>query len=207
MNRQDFFAKWSSLHGDVEIRGIVKGWLTLSFIFVRPLALARISPHFLTIAGLLFGVLTWRQDSDIWALVFLALSLLSDGLDGSLAIMRNRQSQRGAALDSIVDRITEVFWALTFYRIGGHVEIVFLAWLFASTQEYARARMGGLGLRDVGVVTIAERPVRASLLAIALVAHGLQLTFVGPLAVIWLGMQAWSLLSVMRFAYLRLKKS
>jgi len=205
MDKGIFFQQWSKLHGNVEVTGIVKGWLTISYSVVRPLYLLKIPASAVTISGLLFGVALWRNNSQWFALLFLGLSLLSDGLDGSLAIIGGKESLRGAALDSVVDRVTEVFWALTFYAIGGHVEIVFLAWLMASTQEYARARMGGLGLHDIGVVSISERPVRASLLAIALVAHVLSLNFAQPLAIIWLGMQTWSLLSVMRFAYLRLR--
>ena len=39
----------------------------------------------------------------------------------------------------------------------------------AQTQEYIRARLGGLGVSEIGVVTVSERPVRASFLAVALV--------------------------------------
>ncbi len=205
MNKDIFFQQWSKLHGNVEVTGIVKGWLTISYAVVRPLNLLKVPASAVTISGLVFGVALWRNSSQWFGLLFLALSLLSDGLDGSLAIIGGKESLRGAAIDSVVDRVTEVFWALTFYAIGGHIAIVFLAWLIASTQEYARARMGGLGLHDIGVVSISERPVRASLLAIALVAHLLSLNFAQPLAIIWLGMQTWSLLSVMRFAYLRLR--
>ncbi len=51
-------------------------------------------------------------------------------------------------------------------------------YVIASTQEYARARLGGLGVSDLGVVTPAERPVRASFIFIALVSYALGLELV-----------------------------
>ena len=207
MNRAKFFDRWSSLHGNVEINGIVRGWLTISYAIVKPISLLKISASVVTLSGLGFAVALWLTSQHFWAIGFLALSLLCDGLDGSLAILTGSESLRGAVLDSIVDRLAEVFWALTFFAIGGHIEVVFLAWFMAGVQEYARARMGGVGIREIGVVSIAERPVRASLLAIALVANALSLDFVNQIAIIWLGMQTWSLLSVMRFAYNFTKKA
>ena len=207
MDRANFFQRWSELHGNVKVEGIVRGWLTLSYVMIKPLTFLRISPNLVTIGGLVFSIALWRNNGSWWGVLFLALSLLCDGIDGSLAIARHKESVRGSTLDAIIDRLAEVFWALTFYAIGGHFEIIFLAWLFAFTQEYARARMGGLGIQEVGIVSIAERPVRASLLGIALIANLMFLNFVEPIALIWLGMQAYSLVAVMRYGYLRLKKT
>lgn len=206
MKRNEFFEKWSKLHGNVEISGIVHGWLAISYVIVKPLSLLKISASAVTLGGLGFAIALWISSQHFWAIGFLALSLICDGLDGSLAILTGSDSARGAVLDSVVDRLAEVFWALTFYAIGGQMEIVFLAWLMAGVQEYARARMGGVGVREIGVISIAERPVRASLLAIALVASALSLDFVPQIAIIWLGMQTWSLISVMRFGYNSTKK-
>lgn len=207
MDRNSFFQRWSTLHGNVEVSGIVRGWLTISYFILKPISLLKISASVITIGGLGFAIALWLSSQHWWAIGFLALSLLCDGLDGSLAILTGSDSLRGAVLDSLVDRLAEVFWALTFYAIGGHMEIIFLAWLAAGVQEYARARMGGVGIREIGVVSIAERPVRASLLAVALVANAFSLDFVNQIALIWLGMQTWSLLSVMRFGYNHTKRS
>jgi phosphatidylglycerophosphate synthase len=118
-----------------------------------------------------------------------------------LAIITGKSGKWGAMLDSVFDRITEVFWALTFISIGANQNIVIAAWLIAATQEYLRARSAGLGLTDVGVVTIAERPVRASILFVALVATILNIEIVNLLALLWLIMQAISLLTVAKFSY------
>jgi archaetidylinositol phosphate synthase len=211
MKRPEFFSIWSSSHGGAEITGIVKGWLVISYFLVKPLKVFRISPNLITFGGLFFAIGVWRYHATWLCLLFLALSLLCDGLDGSLAIYGGSQSNMGAVLDATVDRISEVFWALAFYKIGANLEVVFAAWLLANTQEYARARIGGLGIKVIGVVTIAERPVRASLLAIALIinlcAFKNSSTFVEIVAILWLVMQSISFISVIRFGYLELRKN
>lgn len=210
MKRAEFFDIWSSSHGGAQTTGIVKGWLVISYLLVKPLKVFRISPNLVTFGGLIFAIGVWRYYSTWLSVLFLALSLLCDGLDGSLAIYGGKQSNMGAVLDATVDRISEVFWALALYKIGANLEVVFAAWLLANTQEYARARMGGLGIKEIGVVTIAERPVRASLLVSALIinlfAFKNSSTFVEIVAILWLLMQSLSFISVIRFSYLKLGK-
>jgi phosphatidylglycerophosphate synthase len=139
-----------------------------------------------------------------WAMIFLILSLICDGIDGSLAIITGKSGRWGAMLDSVVDRITEVFWALTFISIGANQNLIISALLIAATQEYLRARSAGLGLTDVGVVTIAERPVRASILFVALIAAALNIEIINLLALLWLVMQSISLLTLSKFAFKKL---
>ena len=204
MNLQEFNQSWSKLHGDAQVTGIVKGWLRISYLIVKPLAKLRITPNFLTLLGLFFGILLYMNALSNWAVLFLLLSLICDGIDGSLAIITGKSSKWGAMLDSVADRVTEVFWGLTFIAIGADQNLVIAALLVAAIQEYLRARSAGLGLTDVGVVTISERPVRASILFVALVAFILNLVIVNLLAVLWLIMQSISLLTVTRFAYQKL---
>ena len=137
-------------------------------------------------------------------MLLLIASLICDGIDGSLAIITNKASKWGAALDSILDRTTEVFWALAFISIGADERLVIAALILASAQEYLRARAGGLGLTEVGVVSICERPVRASILFIALVAVAIDLPIINLLALVWLVLQGISFVTVTRFAYGRL---
>jgi archaetidylinositol phosphate synthase len=204
MNKQEFNQSWSKLHGNAQITGVVKGWLGISYILVKPLAKLRVTPNLLTILGLFFGILLYLNALSIWAILFLVLSLICDGIDGSLAIITGKNGKWGAMLDSVVDRITELFWALTFISIGADQKLVIAAVLIAATQEYLRARSAGLGLTDLGVVTIAERPVRASILFVALVAFTLNLEFINLLALLWLIMQAISLLTLTKFSYKKL---
>jgi len=204
MNQSDFFKSWSSLHGNAKISGIVKGWLTISNLLVKPLAKLKITPNILTIFGLFFGVLLYLNALSNWAVILLILSLICDGIDGSLAINTGKGSKWGAMLDSVVDRVTEFFWALTFIAIGANQYVVIAAVLIASVQEYLRARAGGLGLSEVGVVSIAERPVRASILFVAIIAYILNIEIVNILATIWLVMQSFSFLTLTKFTYKKL---
>jgi archaetidylinositol phosphate synthase len=204
MLKSNFFHVWSKLHGDAQISGIVKGWLTISYYLVKPLVKLRVTPNMLSIAGLLFGIALYLNAQSAWAIGLLVTSLLCDGIDGSLAIISNKASKWGAALDSILDRTTEVFWVLAFISIGGDEYLVICAAVLAFAQEYLRARAGGLGLTEVGVVTIAERPVRASILFVALIAFTIDLQIINLLAALWLILQSISFLTVSRFAYKKL---
>jgi phosphatidylglycerophosphate synthase len=215
MGRDEFFAQWSALHGGAKIEGIVKIWLGISFQCARALSKLHVSPNFLTLFGVftsisLYLLLLDNPGSYFFALLLLAISLAADGIDGSLALVSKKGSRAGANLDALADRISESFWALALYLIGGDYRLVLAAWLISSIQEYIRARSAGLGLRDIGIVTICERPVRASLIAIALAAllFADQLGSAGELneislatwiALIWVLMQTYSIVTLWKF--------
>ena len=204
MTKDEFFLAWSKLHGDAKVSGIVKGWLSISFPVSKALAKIRVTPNALTILGLVFGILLYMNSSAIWAPLILVISLICDGVDGSLAIITRQSSKWGALLDSVVDRLTEVFWALALYSLGVDTKILITVLILASTQEYLRARAGGVGLKQVGVVTVAERPVRASFIFIALVAFNLNLEILNQITFVWLILQAISFLTVVRFTAAKL---
>ena len=205
MSREEFFATWSKLHGDAKIEGIVKAWLQISFVVVKPLAKLKVTPNFLTLAGLVSAVALWKF-ADSWiAAIFLVLSLFFDGIDGSLAIVSRATSKFGAFTDSFVDRLSEIFWALALYKLGAPAALVFFALLATYIQEYLRARAGGLGYEEVGIVTICERPVRASLIFIAIVANGLNFELVTAISIIWVAMQFIALFQLTGSLYKRLK--
>lgn len=204
MNKSEFFSTWSSLHGQARVSGIVKWWLNISYFIVRPLAKLRVTPNGLTVLGLVFGVLLYLNSNSLWALLFLILSLLSDGLDGSMAIVTQKFSKWGAMLDSVTDRATEVFWVLALYSIGVNIKILIAVFLFSFVQEYLRARAGGVGVNEVGVVTFAERPVRAAFVFVVLVAYNLDLKILDSIILIWLLLQLISLLKISRYIFLKL---
>jgi phosphatidylglycerophosphate synthase len=204
MTKDEFFLAWSKLHGDAKVSGIVKGWLSISFTVSKALAKIRVTPNALTILGLVFGILLYMNSSAIWAPLILVISLICDGVDGSLAIITRQSSKWGALLDSVVDRVTEVFWVFALYSLGVDSKILITVLILASTQEYLRARAGGVGLKQVGVVTVAERPVRASFIFIALVAFNLNLEILNQITFVWLILQAISFLTVVRFTAAKL---
>ena len=219
MNFQEFSKTWSRLHGDVAIKGIVKAWLRISFICAK----AFTSPNVITLLGLLFGILTCVLATTSWSLLFLTLSLFADGIDGSVAIRHGKISKFGAVLDATVDRIVEFLWVIAFIRIcpTRWVDYVIVAaWLVAQIQEYLRARLGGIGIVEIMRTTLSERPVRASLLFVALVIRAVDSLFnaspsqshtdllsmaYAVIAVIWLVLQLVSVFSVARDGYERLR--
>ena len=200
LSKEEFRAKWSSLHSDAETTGIVGGWLNISYRFGLICTLLRISPNALTLFGLLGAVATAFTAHSAWAIFFLVFSLFCDGIDGSVAIFQHRDSTWGATLDSVADRISEALWFYALYAIGVPAWIPITLWSIAAFQEYARAKLISLGVSDIGVVTPAERPVRASFLFIVLILNQLALPGATALSIAFLAVQMYSLVSVVRFS-------
>jgi archaetidylinositol phosphate synthase len=206
VDKNEFFTTWSNLHGGAKIEGIVKTWLQISYATAKFFAKLRVTPNLLTFAGLFFAIALWQFANSWVAALFLVLSLFFDGIDGSLAILQKKTSKFGAFTDSFVDRISEVFWALALYKLGAPAALVFVALLATYVQEYIRARSGGLGHNEVGIVTICERPVRASLIFIAIIANLVGLDFVAVISIIWVAMQNFALLQLIFTSYKTLTK-
>ena len=200
LSKDEFRTKWSSLHSDAETTGIVGAWLNISYRFGLICTLLRISPNALTVLGLLGAVATAVTAQSAWAIVFLVFSLFCDGIDGSVAIFQHRESKFGATLDSVVDRISEALWFYALYAIGVPAWIPITLWSVAAFQEYARAKLFSLGVSDIGVVTPAERPIRASFLFIVLILNQLSLPGVTELSIFFLLVQIYSFVSVVRFS-------
>ena len=205
MKRDEFFSVWRRLHGDAEISGIIKGWLSISYLIVKPLAKVSVTPNILTILGLFFGVLLYANAETFWAPALLVLSLICDGIDGSLAIVTNKSTKWGAILDSTVDRLTEIFWVLALNKVGADLNLLIIVLLAASVQEYMRARAAGLGVSEVGIVTFAERPVRASFVFIVFISLQFNFTIYNQIIICWLALQLISLFMLSRFTYSKLR--
>jgi len=204
MDKGEFLDTWSALHGGAKIEGIVKAWLSISYAIVKPLAKLRVTPNALTLGGLIFAILLWQFPHSWPAALFLIASLMLDGIDGSLAIVTRVTSKFGAFTDSFVDRLSEVFWALALYELGAPKALVFIALVAAFTQEYLRARSGGLGHNEIGIVTICERPVRASLLFIVIIANLVSIQIATAISIIWALMQVGALVQLSVSSYKRL---
>ena len=200
LSKDEFKTKWSSLHSDAETTGIVGAWLNISYRFGLICTLLRISPNALTVLGLIGAVATAVTAQSAWAIVFLVFSLFCDGIDGSVAIFQHRESKFGATLDSVVDRISEALWFYALYAIGVPAWIPITLWSVAAFQEYARAKLFSLGVSDIGVVTPAERPIRASFLFIVLILNQLSLPGATELSIFFLLVQIYSFISVVRFS-------
>ena len=121
-----------------------------------------------------------------------------------MAIISGKSSKWGAILDSIVDRASEIFWMLALYKIGIDLKFLLIIIVVASTQEYIRARSGGLGLSEIGIVTIAERPVRASFVFILLILALLDFEFSNLFVYLWLVFQVVSFAMLIKHVRARL---
>jgi CDP-diacylglycerol--glycerol-3-phosphate 3-phosphatidyltransferase len=200
LNKEEFKARWSALHSDAKTDGIVGAWLNISYRFGLICTLLRISPNALTLFGLLGAVATALTAQTSWAILFLVFSLFCDGIDGSVAIFQQRESNWGAILDAVADRISEALWFYALYAIGVPAWIPITLWCVASFQEYARAKLISLGVSDIGVVTPAERPVRACFLFIVLILNQLNLPGAEWVSIGFLVLQIYSFVSVVRFS-------
>lgn len=202
---KEFTERWSSLHNDAPVKGIVAAWLKISYRFGLIATLLRISPNVLTLLGLASAVMTALSATSWWAIFFLVFSLFCDGVDGSVAIFQKRESAWGATLDSVVDRVSEAFWLYALYAIGIPAWLAITLWSIAAFQEYARTKLASLGVHEIGVVTPTERPVRASFLFITLLMYQFSVSGVEFLAYGFLALQLFSFTQVVRFARSQLR--
>ena len=200
MRRQEFNRAWSDLHGGVEVQGVIAGWLRISYWIARTLAALRFTPNVITTLGLIASMgiyFTWYTSQLIALVLF---SLICDGVDGSLAIYRERTSKFGELYDSVADRISEAFWLLGATFVGVPVRWAVAIWVLGATQEYARARLASLGYSEIGVVTPTERPVRAIFVIAVTFLFWFGYDIATQVAIGFTVLQAISVLIVMRMA-------
>ena len=170
-------------------------------------------PDVVSLVGLLAGaVVVWLASlGGGWlavAAVVVVVSGLLDNLDGAVAVLRDRVSAWGYVLDSVVDRVTDTLYVAALWQAGAPPEVAALGGALALMQEYARARAAASGMREIGVVTVWERPTRIIVTAMFLVAEA-----VGTLVPQWsatladvpgLGEQPWASLGAWAWAGLGL---
>lgn len=200
MNQIEFRKSWSDLHGGVEVQGVIKGWLTISFLIAKVLNFFRVTPNVVTTVGLLASILIYFTSYTSQLIGLVIFSLICDGVDGSLAIYGDRSSRLGELYDSLADRISEAMWLMGASFVGVPVRWAIGIWILASTQEYARARLASLGYPEIGVVTPAERPVRALFVIAVTIAFWLGFDVAVEIAIAFTVLQAIALLMIMRMA-------
>jgi phosphatidylglycerophosphate synthase len=173
LSRDEYLAAWSRWHGDADptSSALVHGWLSAAYALAR--ALSWLPPLAATALGLLVaaagtGLAAVGGIALVAAGLLVGLSGLLDSLDGALAIAGGRASRRGFVLDSAVDRLTEVAYAVALWLAGapGLLAAAFgaLCWL----PDYLRARAGQAGVSETGAISVWERPTRVILTAFTL---------------------------------------
>ena len=109
MDREAYFSRWAELHGGYDPRsnGLVRLWLTWTYVLARPLARTRVPPDLVTLLGLLVSVAAaaLAAGGDGWwllaAALVVVLSALLDNLDGAVAVLAGRATRWGYVLDSV----------------------------------------------------------------------------------------------------------
>lgn len=163
-------AGWSALHGGVTPSPVVRGWLRMVW-FLSCGPVARVPPDALSIAGVLaLGGAWYVVAGPGWpalAVVLVAAAGLFDGLDGAVALRTGRARPLGAVIDSAADRLGDLLLGAVLLALGAPVGWVGAALTLALLLEYVRARAQAVGMPGVGAVTVAERPTRLIVVAVA----------------------------------------
>ena len=179
-DREGYFDGWAALHGGYDPRSnvLVRGWLGIAYAVARPLAAARVPPDFVTLCGVLSsaGVLVLAGSGGRWLLLAAALAVVAgllDNLDGAVAVLRGRVSGYGTVLDSTCDRVSDLLLVAALWAAGAPPLACVLGGALVLVQEYVRASAAAAGMREVGVVTVWERPTRVIVTSTFLAAAGL----------------------------------
>jgi CDP-diacylglycerol--glycerol-3-phosphate 3-phosphatidyltransferase len=162
-----YSVEWARLHGGFDPRKagpLVRGWLRVAYVIGKGLARVGFSPGGVTFGGLVLCLaVPLLAGHPALAALFVLLAAMADSADGATAVITGRATRLGYVVDSVADRLGEVAWLVAFWLVGAPGMLVVavggLSWL----HEYVRARVAAAGLRDIGVVTVGERPTRVSI--------------------------------------------
>ena len=177
----DYAATWARLHGGFDPRlatPVVRGWLRLSYVLGSFLGRLRVSPTVVTALGVLLcvcvPVAAARPPSGpITAAIFVLLAAVADSVDGAVAIATGRSTRLGYLYDAVADRVGEAAWLLAFWLVGAPGVLVVVGGALSWLHEYVRARAVSAGMREIGAVTIGERPTRVAVALVGLLLAGL----------------------------------
>jgi phosphatidylglycerophosphate synthase len=181
--RDEYFAAWSEGHGGYDPRHSkwAAGWLTMVHTTAAPLVRIGFSPNALTLVGGLVALSVllpaWHGGRLLLLCpVLIVLSALLDSLDGGVAVMTGRSTRWGALLDSVVDRVGDSAYLVALWLVGAPAGVCVAAGGITLIQEYIRTRAAVLGVVDIGVITVWERPTRVVVAAMFLLGAGWYLT-------------------------------
>jgi CDP-diacylglycerol--glycerol-3-phosphate 3-phosphatidyltransferase len=203
MTFAEYLVAWAQLHGTQSPKGLVRVWLRIAFFLSTPLT--KFNPNLITAFGpVLMGAAIYFASSPnrnyfLASITVLVVGLV-DSFDGMVAVRTSKTSSWGAFLDGIVDRLIDVGIGILLIVLGAPVELAVLAISIALIHEYMRAKASGIGYREVGVITPAEKPTRIALGVMFLIAAGLlpekviQLANIATLVWISLGLISFAML-------------
>lgn len=159
----------AGVRGSAMLGSHVRAWYFSNLEPIQQLLIRRhVRPITLTyaqIAGAVLVAMAYASGLIYTAGVLLLFTGTLDIMDGKLARSTKGDSQRGAFLDSVVDRYAEFFsyvGLMIFFSSGWRVWAVLFAILGGMMVSYTRARAEGLGVQcEVGLL---QRPERFVLL-------------------------------------------
>jgi phosphatidylglycerophosphate synthase len=204
----EYATNWAKLHGGFDPRragGVVRGWLRMCYVIGSRLARIRITPSAVTTFGLLVcaavAVVTATLPPDVGLLAGAGLVLVAsvaDSVDGAVAVVSGRVTPRGYVYDSVADRLGEGAWLAAVWLAGTPGQLVVAAGALSWLHEYVRARAVSAGMREIGSVTVGERPMRVSVTFVGLLLAGLAARINRDLApgTLTIAMAVWVLLAV-----------
>ncbi len=203
MSFEEYLGHWARLHGTPLPQGLVRVWLRIAFVVSTPFT--RLNPNAITGFGLLLMLAAIYFAGSVNGNYFVASGLvlsvgIVDSLDGIVAVRTSKISSWGAFLDSVVDRFIDVGVGILLIALGASIELAVIAFAIAFVHEYMRAKASGIGLREVGVITPAEKPTRIAIGVMFLVACGVFPEKAAQLANI--AVLVWVTLGVFSFAIL-----
>ena len=121
---------------------------------VSVIAKGNIDPNVITILGVVIALITPLAAylyGIIGALAAIAVSSLLDAIDGEVARSLGRVSRRGAFLDSLCDRISDLAYIGSLMVLGVSPVLVYIAAGSSLLISYIRARAESLGIYISGV--------------------------------------------------------
>ncbi|MFC8620558.1 CDP-alcohol phosphatidyltransferase family protein [Micromonospora purpureochromogenes] len=177
----DYATAWARLHGGFDPRAaapVVRAWLRFAYHVGYILGRLRISPTAVTVAGVLLclcvPLFSVRSvDGPIVGALFVLLASVADSVDGAVAVATNRTTRLGYVYDSLADRLGEIAWLAAFWLVGAPGVLVVAGGALSWLHEYVRARAVAAGMRDIGAVTVGERPTRVCVALVGLLLAGL----------------------------------
>ncbi|MGN9890874.1 CDP-alcohol phosphatidyltransferase family protein [Micromonospora sp. L31] len=177
----DYATAWARLHGGFDPRAaapVVRAWLRFAYHVGYILGRLRITPTAVTVAGVLLclcvPLFSVRSvNGPIVGALFVLLASVADSVDGAVAVATNRTTRLGYVYDSLADRLGEVAWLAAFWLVGAPGALVVAGGALSWLHEYVRARAVAAGMRDIGAVTVGERPTRVCVALVGLLLAGL----------------------------------
>ena len=181
LNWNEYATAWARLHGGFDPRAatpVVRGWLRLSYHLGFLLGRLRVGPTAVTAVGVLLCLCVplfavRPGDGPFLGALFVLLASIADSVDGAVAVATGRTTRLGYVYDSLADRIGEAAWLVAFWLVGAPGALVAAAGALSWLHEYVRARAVAAGMREIGAVTVGERPTRVCVTVGGLLLAGL----------------------------------